>query len=106
MGSIRKKRPSTMGTLCFRYPGFGEPALVSSKYSQDGRCNQCKKHGLKPDARLREHEELFRAVRILWTESVVEEDVIIPTLVFAAQSRERPILEHLSLRFNPEGFCD
>jgi hypothetical protein len=88
-----------MGTLCFRYPVLGEPELVSAKYSQDRRCNECKKHGLKPDIRLKEHEELFRAVRTLWTEGVVEEDVIIPTLVFAAQSQEKPILKHLRDRF-------
>jgi len=73
--------------------------LVSSNYSQDGRCDECKKHGLKPDPRLKEHEELFRAVRALWTEGVTEEDIIIPTLVFAAQSQERPILRFLRNQF-------
>jgi hypothetical protein len=73
--------------------------LVSSNYSRDGRCDECKKHGLKPDPRLKEHEELFRAVRALWTEGVTEEDIIIPTLVFAAQSQERPILKSLRDRF-------
>lgn len=99
MGSIQKKRPCALGTLCSRYPKLGEPMLASTKNNQDGRCNECKKHGLKPDTRLKEHEELFRAVRALWTEGVAEEDIIIPTLVFAAQSQEKPILRALRDQF-------
>jgi hypothetical protein len=46
-----------------------------------------------------EHEALFRAARALIEEGKTDEDVIIPTLAFAAQSQNSPLLRHIRDRF-------
>jgi hypothetical protein len=100
MGSIQKKRPCTLGTQCSRYGAFGEPEMVSTRYSTDGRCDKCTKLGLKPNPALKEHEELFRAAHTLYSEGVTDADIIMPTLAFAAQSQKRPILKSVRDRLS------
>ncbi len=100
MGSIQNKNPCTLGTQCSRYEAFGEPAMVSTRQSADGRCRECTRLRLKPNPALKEHEELFRAAGTLWSERVANGDIIIPTLAFAAQSQKRPILKNVRDRLS------
>ena len=73
--------------------------LVSTIYGGDGRCDQCVRLGRTLHDTPEEHEELFRAASNLIAKNVTDEDVIIPTLVFAAHSRTRPLLRHIRDRF-------
>jgi hypothetical protein len=73
--------------------------LVSTIYGGDGRCDQCVRLGRTLHDTPEEHEELFRAASNLIAKNVTDEDVIIPTLVFAAHSQTRPLLRHIRDRF-------
>jgi hypothetical protein len=73
--------------------------LVSTIYGGDGRCDQCVRLGRTLHDAPEEHEELFRAASNLIAKNVTDEDVIIPTLVFAAHSQTRPLLRHIRDRF-------
>jgi hypothetical protein len=61
-------------------------------------CEKCRGEKTEPvehQLASEEHMELFRAARVLFQGGITDEDVIIPTLVFAAQCQKRPLLRHI-----------
>jgi hypothetical protein len=73
--------------------------MVSRRYSKDGLCDQCVREGRKPENVPEQYRELFRVARVLLNKDITEEDEVIPTLAFAANSWEMPELVSIRDKF-------
>jgi hypothetical protein len=87
MGSVAEPRYCAMGRQCTQYPALGEPTKLS-RYNKHniGICVTCWESGLRLGDSPEEYGELFRAARVLFEKDVSDEDLIIPTLAFAARA--------------------
>ena len=75
-----------MGSQCTQARFLdGEPARLRST-SSSKLCARCEEARLSPDDAPKEHDELFHAARVLLEEVGADEELIIPTLVFAARA--------------------
>ena len=89
-----------MGTQCFHVTHSGSPEPVSLGPSHKGDvCDKCREAVYMPGGEPEEFMDLFRAARVLFEEGITDEDIIIPTLVFAAQSGKRPLLAYVRNQF-------
>jgi len=94
-----------MGSKCTQARFLsGKPARLRST-SSSKLCGRCEEEGLSPDDVLEEHDELFHAARVLLEEGVADDDLIIPTLVFAARAlvADPPWLAQLKDSFSKAG---
>jgi hypothetical protein len=85
-----------MGERCTQYPRLGQPQKVRST-AADNLCEPCKRAGFdaleaSPDSES-EYAKLFRAALVILDTGITDEDKVIPTLVFAANSDRVPSLE-------------
>src|SRR5918998_417395 len=86
MGSVAEPRFCAMGNQCTQARFLDSKPVRLRSTSSSKLCAQCEEAGLSPEDAPEEHEELFRAAQVLFEEGVVDEDLIIPTLVFAARA--------------------
>jgi hypothetical protein len=87
-----------MGERCTQYQMLGMPAKLS-KGNPNSICFACekadRKAGTISETVPPEHEQLFRAGRVLLNEGIDGEDKIVPTLVFSALSHKVPDLKEM-----------
>ena len=86
-----------MGSQCTQAPFLGGEPVPLSSTSSSKLCAQCEEAGLSPDDVPEGHDELFHAARVLFEEGVADDDLIIPTLAFAARASvaDKPWLAQL-----------
>ncbi len=87
MGSVApsEKQRCAMGKQCVWFAQDGEPAKLSDSNPED-ICESCRRVGRSATESASSHEELFHAARVLLREEVDDNDLIIPTLAFAARA--------------------
>src|SRR5687767_13292337 len=94
MGSERDRQCSR-GPACTQYAALGEPAKLS-KGNTNGICFACQKAdrevGNSAMSVPSEHQQLLHVAHVLVKQDVQDENVIIPTLAFAALSLDQPAL--------------
>jgi hypothetical protein len=101
MGSVAEPRFCAMGSQCTHARFLdGKPVRLRSTSSSQ-LCAQCEEAELSPDDVPEEHDELFHAARVLLREGVDDNDLIIPTLAFAARASvaDKPWLAQLRICF-------
>jgi hypothetical protein len=74
-----------MGKQCVWFAQDGEPAKLSDSNPED-ICESCRRAGRSATESASSHEELFHAAQVLLREGVDDNDLIIPTLAFAARA--------------------
>jgi hypothetical protein len=96
MGSLAEPRYCANGAQCVNYdPAAHRPGKLN-RYNNEPVCEACQREEVATGVEVPpEHAELFRFARILFDAGIVDEDQIIPTLVFAGNLSELPHLREL-----------